>query len=285
MNTESIINRIADIPHRIARTVDGWTDDELHARPAVGEWSAADILAHLRAADDILTPRLYQMLVRENPTFLAYEERVWAEVLGYANGDFNTSLQTYTLRRTELVNALRRLTPEQWERTGVHEHLGSITVQELAADMVHHEEEHCTQIEALRPLPAAHPVTYARALLLDDQPESREKYIAILEKTGYEVVVADNNAAALEILLADSEFQVVLADFNILGQHDLNFLDSLRVIYPRLPVVVLGADQDLEWEAMARERGAEAFFYEPVNLQDVVETVLELTGQKTTECG
>src|ERR1044071_1076140 len=117
MNTESLINRIADIPNRISRTVDGWSEAELRAQPARGEWSAADILAHLRSADDILTPRIYMMLVRDNPTLLAYEEREWADVLGYAQADFQASLQTYILKRAELVNVLRRLTPEEWART------------------------------------------------------------------------------------------------------------------------------------------------------------------------
>ena len=221
------------------------------------------------------------MLVRDNPTLLAYEERVWATVLRYAEADFNTSLQTYSLLRAELVNALRNLSDDQWERTGIHEHKGSLTVATLVSDMVLHEEEHCRQIEALRPQAAFVPRSYARALLIDNQAESRERYKAMLVGSGYDVVEAEDNASALDILLEGSNFLIVLADFDVLGQHDLNFLDSLRVIYPRLPVVVLGADQDLEWEAMARERGAEAFFYEPVNLQDVLETVLALTEQKT----
>lgn len=281
MNTESLINRIADIPNRIARTVVGWTEAELHARPTPQDWSAADVLAHLRAADDILTPRIYMMLVRDNPTLLAFEERAWADVLGYAEADFHASVQTYILKRAELVNVLQRLTPEQWQRTGVHEHQGSITVEQLVNEILAHESEHCRQIEALRPHNVPHPMNYVRALLLDDQPESRDKYKAMLEGAGYTVVVVDNNAEALDILLGDPNFQIVLADFNVLGQHDLNFLDSLRVIYPRLPVVVLGADEDLEWETMARERGAEAFFYEPVNLQEVLDMVLDLTGQKS----
>ncbi len=281
MNTDSLINRIADVPNRISRTVDGWGDAAIHARPADAEWSAADILAHLRASDDILTPRIYMMLVRDNPTLLAYEERTWAEVMGYADANFNTSLQTYILKRAELVKVLQGLTPEQWQRTGVHEKQGSITIEQLVNDILHHEAEHCRQVEALRPQAPTPPVSFVRALLLDDQPDSRDKYKAMLEGAGYDVVVAHDNAVALDILLNDSNFQIVLADFNVLGQHDLNFLDSLRVIYPRLPVVVLGADEDLEWETMARERGAEAFFYDPVNLKDVLDTVLDLTGQKT----
>ena len=279
MNTDSLINQLEDIPNRIARTVVGWTEDELHARPNDGEWSAADVLAHLRSADDILTPRIYMMLVRDNPTLLAYEEREWAAVLRYAEADFHTSLQTYTLRRAELINTLRHLEPEQWERKGVHEHKGELTVLTLVSDMIDHEEEHCRQIEALLPQPVVVPRSYARALLIDGQEDSRERYKAMLVGSGYDVVEAEDNAAALDILLADPNFLIVLADFGAVGQHDLNFLDSLRVIYPRLPVVVLGADQNLEWEAMARERGAEAFFYEPVNLPEVLEVVLSLTEQ------
>jgi len=281
MNTDSLINRIADIPNRIQRITDGWSEDDLRMPPKPGEWSTADVLAHLRSGDDILTPRVYMMLVRDNPTLMAYEERKWAEVMGYADADFQTSLQAYILKRAELVNVLQRLTPEEWQRTGIHEHTGSLTIEELVNDMLLHEAEHCRQIEAMRPQVAQPPVSYVRALLLDNQDESREKYKNMLEGAGYEVIEAEDNAEALDVLLADTNFQIVLADFDMVGQHDLNFLDSLRVIYPRLPVVVLGADQDLEWEAMARERGAEAFFYEPVNLQDVLETVLALTGQKT----
>src|SRR3954468_1122342 len=117
MNIDSLINRIADIPNRILRTTDGWSEEELRARPASGEWSTADVLAHLRSGDDILTPRIYMMLVRDNPTLLAFEERKWAEVMGYADADFHTSLQTYILKRAELVNVLQRLTPEEWQRT------------------------------------------------------------------------------------------------------------------------------------------------------------------------
>ncbi|MBI1279760.1 MAG: response regulator [Anaerolineaceae bacterium] len=281
MNTDTLINRIADIPNRISRTTDGWSDEQLHEPPAPGEWSTADVLAHLRSADDILTPRIYMMLVRDNPTLMAYEERKWAIVMGYAEANFHTSLQTYISKRAELVNVLRRLTPQDWQRTGIHEHNGSLTIEELVNELLLHEAEHCRQIESMRPQAVAPHVSYVRALVIDNQPESRQKYKAMLEGSGYSVVVAEDNATALDILLADPNFQIVLADFDVLGQHDLNFLDSLRVIYPRLPVVVLGADEDLEWEAMARERGAEAFFYEPVNMQDVLESVLALTGQKT----
>jgi len=173
MNTESLINRIADIPSRISRTVDGWSEAQLRQRPAPDEWSAADLLAHLRSSDDILSPRVYMMLVRDNPTLMAYEERKWAEVLGYASVDFHASLQAYILKRAELVNVLKRLTPEDWARTGVHEHSGSLTIEQLVNDMLLHEAEHCRQIEALRPQPASQPVSFARSCWMTNPNHAR----------------------------------------------------------------------------------------------------------------
>jgi hypothetical protein len=108
------LKRLEGIPQRIAKAIDGWTETDLRRQPAPGEWSAAEVLAHLRASEDITAPRIYMMLVRDNPPLTAYDERKWAEITNYAQGDFHTSLRLYALRRAELVTTLRRITPEDW---------------------------------------------------------------------------------------------------------------------------------------------------------------------------
>jgi hypothetical protein len=115
-----------------------------------GDWSAAAILAHLRASDDNITPRIYAMLVRDNPPLPAYDDRRWAEVAGYERADFRTSLSAFTLRRAELVVLLRRLAPADWQRTGLHEAHGSITLLQVVTHLVEHEEEHCRQLETIK---------------------------------------------------------------------------------------------------------------------------------------
>jgi hypothetical protein len=44
---------------------------------------------------------------------------------------------------------LRLLTPEDWERRGIHEKQGVQTLQTIVADLVGHEEEHTAQLIAL----------------------------------------------------------------------------------------------------------------------------------------
>ena len=58
-------------------------------------------------------------------------------------------MNTYGARRAEFVAMLRRVEPADWERSGVHEEQGPVTLRSLIAFLVAHEEEHCAQLEEL----------------------------------------------------------------------------------------------------------------------------------------
>ena len=48
-----LLPRLAAAPTRIAALTEGLTPAELRAAPGEGEWSATDVLAHLRACADV----------------------------------------------------------------------------------------------------------------------------------------------------------------------------------------------------------------------------------------
>jgi hypothetical protein len=147
--TDTLITRLAAIPERIHDATRGWVIPDLTAPPMPGKWSAAEILALIRASDAIMRPRIYHILVRDNPPLPAFDEHRWAEVAGYSDMTFDISLQAYTLLREELVAMLRRLSPEDWLRTGMHEDAGPLSVRDIAQRLAEREEEHCQQLEAL----------------------------------------------------------------------------------------------------------------------------------------
>jgi hypothetical protein len=146
-----LVTRLAATPDRMARAVAGWSEAELRTPPAGGGWTAPEILAHVRASDDILTPRIYMVLVRDCPPLPAYDDRTWAQVAGYASAGFRSSLPPFALRRAEVVAVLRRIQPGDWKRSGVHEEHGPTSLLALVQKLVEHEEEHCAQLEAIRP--------------------------------------------------------------------------------------------------------------------------------------
>lgn len=146
---DDLLNRLSDVPARIGHAVARLSDTDTYLAPSDGEWSAAEILAHLRASDDILAHRLYAILTRDNPILPAYDERRWAEIAGYPQADFALSLNVFTLRRAELVAMLRQAAIEDWQRLGAHEIKGAISLFQVATSLIEHEEEHCVQLEAL----------------------------------------------------------------------------------------------------------------------------------------
>jgi hypothetical protein len=105
-------------------------------------------MSHLRAANDILEPRLYQVLVRDSTPLIGFDERRWLEVARYDSLPVNDLLHTMMLKRKELVHALRGLSPEDWLRTGTHEVRGPMSVLDIAGQIADHEDEHLAQIAA-----------------------------------------------------------------------------------------------------------------------------------------
>lgn len=145
----ALIARVLHGPGQVSRIFSMLTNEQLHAPLASGEWSPAEVLAHLRAADDIQSIRAYMILARDEPPLPAFDERIWAEVAGYLTLHPRASLDIYFRRRIELAHMLRGVAPADFERVGTHETLGQITLQALLENLASHEEEHIAQLEAV----------------------------------------------------------------------------------------------------------------------------------------
>jgi DinB superfamily len=145
----ALIARVLRGPGQVSRIFSMLTDEQLHAPLAPGEWSPADVLAHLRAADDIQSIRAYMILTRDEPPLPAFDERAWVEVAGYRTLHPRASLDIYFRRRVELAHMLRGTPPANFNRAGMHETLGRLTLQALLENLASHEEEHIAQLEAV----------------------------------------------------------------------------------------------------------------------------------------
>lgn len=146
---DGLVRRLARTPERLARAIAGRTPEQLQQRPAPETWTVGEILAHIRASDDIVTSRIYMLLARDMPPLVAFDERQWAAIAGYADKEIHQSLLLLTLRRSEVVTVLQQLSPEAWRRCGQHEVHGTMTVLDIVQALTDHEEEHCSQLENL----------------------------------------------------------------------------------------------------------------------------------------
>ena len=143
----ALLERLASAPGRYAAALSRLEDADSVVGSQPGEWSPAEIFAHVRASSDILEPRIMMVLVRDNPQLLAYDERKWSEVARYTHLPLIDSLELMRLRRRELVAALSAIALDDWERVGAHEIRGPQSVLNLARHIADHDDEHIAQIE------------------------------------------------------------------------------------------------------------------------------------------
>jgi hypothetical protein len=145
---DELIARLLRAPATVRQLTRRMRGDAL-TRAADGEWSARDVVLHLRASDAIIAPRIMQILVRERPPLAGFDEQAWAAVLAGAEVPLDAQLAAYAVCRTELVGVLRRLDDAQWQRAGVHEERGELRVLDICEWLAEHEAEHIAQLEAI----------------------------------------------------------------------------------------------------------------------------------------
>jgi hypothetical protein len=139
-------------PPRLAALTDGVTPAQLRAAPAPDEWSANDVLAHLRACADMWGKYIMAMLAEDTPTLRAVNPRAWIKQTNYRELDFQPSLHAFATQRAELLAVLKPLPAAGWSRSATVTGAGkplTLTVLSYVQRLALHERPHIKQIERI----------------------------------------------------------------------------------------------------------------------------------------
>src|SRR5260221_13862069 len=141
LTIEQILTRLAEPPHRIAALAEGLTSAQLRTRHGPDEWSANDVLAHLRSCADVWGDCMRLILVEDRPTIRAVSPRTWINRTDYPELEFGPSFHAFTTQRADLLVVLVLLPPEAWSRAATVTMVGKDldrTVLDYAARLVVH---------------------------------------------------------------------------------------------------------------------------------------------------
>lgn len=152
LTIEQILSILAGTPPRLAALTAGLAPARLHTPPNPGEWSARDVLAHLRSCADVWGDCIEVILARDKPTIQAVNPRTWIKKTDYLEQEFQPSLRAFTTQRTGLLALLGPLAPEAWSRAATVTGAGKPlvrTVHSYAQWLATHERPHVKQIERI----------------------------------------------------------------------------------------------------------------------------------------
>jgi len=123
---------------------------EAAGEPPEGEWGAPQVLAHMAATEHIWLERLNQLLREKEPRLRPGGSGKGAEIQEQLmSGTVEDNLEAFNATRGEIVSLLMGLSLRDWERAGIHDTNGEMSIADVVETIVDHDAEHVNQLVAL----------------------------------------------------------------------------------------------------------------------------------------
>jgi len=145
-----ILDRYADGGFILAQAASGLTLEQCQARPGPGDWSLAELVAHLADSDLVLAERMKRIIGEENPTLQPFPENAWLDRLHSARMPVEEAAALFAANRVWVARILRGLDDSAFSRVGHHGELGRQTLAEIVVKAAHHLDHHLKFLYAKR---------------------------------------------------------------------------------------------------------------------------------------
>lgn len=148
---ESIVDYLAETPEALRRLIDGLSDDERHWRPEGVEFSVLESVCHLLDIErEGYAVRIKRLLKEDHPVLEDIDGSRLARERDYNSQDMQAALEAFKDTRKDNIRILGSLGPDQFERQGILETVGPITLRALVRMMREHDDAHRKEILELR---------------------------------------------------------------------------------------------------------------------------------------
>ena len=134
----------------LERAIKGLTARQLAKREAPDKWAIRHVLRHLADSEVVWGWRLRMILAHDRPQITGYDQDLWADRLGYGDADPKESLAEFATLRKGNLRLLKRATPQDLARVGVHSERGEESVGHMLRLYAGHDLLHLRQIARIR---------------------------------------------------------------------------------------------------------------------------------------
>ncbi|MBZ5552889.1 MAG: DinB family protein [Acidobacteriia bacterium] len=143
---------VKQTPERLTASLKGVPRKLLLWTPSPGKWSIQEIVCHMRDMErDAYIARYRRILDEENPTLKNIDGDAYALESEYRRMKLSDVLRDWKRLRKDTLKLLKSVKDEQWERAGVHETDGPLTLEiVLRRQAVGNDEAHLGQIEHIK---------------------------------------------------------------------------------------------------------------------------------------
>lgn len=134
---------LKSLGHIVARLSD---EQARSLRDGADGWSIMEIVCHLRDFDVIFYDRAVMMIAQEHPQLPAFDHEAMAIERDYQSQSLVGAYASLQVSRLRFVDFFKRLSPEQWARSGIHPERDSFSMTDAAMQVPLHDLDHIEQI-------------------------------------------------------------------------------------------------------------------------------------------
>jgi hypothetical protein len=121
----------------------------LTRRPRPGKWSAHEHACHLAMVNPVMSARLDLMLTDPRPRIVPYFPSSDEEEGALLKMDLDEAIERFSSDRRRLVERLKTLSAEEWQRTAEHGEYTHYSVFIMFRHLAMHDMFHAYRIEEL----------------------------------------------------------------------------------------------------------------------------------------
>lgn len=148
-NSSVLVAALENAPQIVVPLVREVPAELRQRRPQPHKWSAHEHACHLAEVHPLFFARLDTMLNEERPRIVPYLPNQAEEEGALLDRDLDEALERFTSDRRRLVERLKTLKPEDWERTAEHEEYARYSVFIMFRHLALHDLLHAYRIEEL----------------------------------------------------------------------------------------------------------------------------------------
>jgi hypothetical protein len=143
---DAYIEQLASFPARLAALVTTYDAHTLCATPIAGEWSIAQNVHHLADSHSMAFARSRLILTELTPPLKPYDQDAWAALPDGQQADISASLAIIHGVHARWCLLFRQLQPDDWQRYGMHEVAGPMSLHDILVGYTAHGDDHIAQI-------------------------------------------------------------------------------------------------------------------------------------------